>query len=244
MPFARTLALLSLALSAPAAHAQRGLVARSYAEVDTTQDAMLRALIATADSVGLRLALDSVDVGVLNGTQGRSRVRLRLTRTDEGRTAATAATDYGRSLPDERERLNVQWHWLQAAASALFGAGGPDRLLLFSLVALNPAVPVCALSGVELDPARGDRPPVITLQVPAAYPDKAWRENREGAVIVAATVNEAGRVTCAGAVSAMPFGFSDAAVLAVSKWQFTPAIFNGRPKAVTIFLPVRFRTRG
>ena len=242
MPFARLFAFVLLA-AAPAAHAQRGLIARSYAEADTSQAVLIRAFIATADSIGATLALDSVYIGVLHARVGTTSLRVAVGRGAQRRASVLATADFGARMPESGPASYPQLRWVGFALQALFPYPVSHRAETYSLVALDVNVPFCP--NVEAYPRSNgtDRWPVPDSQQEPSYPAAARRQGLEAYVVVQATVDEAGRVTCAGAVSAMPFEFSDSAVLAVSKWTFKPAIVEGRPSAASVRLPVRFRIR-
>ena len=64
-----------------------------------------------------------------------------------------------------------------------------------------------------------------------AFPQMARAAGVEGAVVVEVTVDEAGRVVAARAVSGHPL-LRDAAVQAAREWVFTPTELEGEPVRV------------
>ncbi|HEY3216681.1 MAG TPA: energy transducer TonB [Candidatus Eisenbacteria bacterium] len=81
-------------------------------------------------------------------------------------------------------------------------------------------------------------PEVVTKVMPA-YPEEAMA-GIEGTVQVQALVLEDGTVGDCRIVSSVP-GLDEAAVAAVRRWRFKPAMAKGVPVAVWVAVPVRFR---
>lgn len=71
------------------------------------------------------------------------------------------------------------------------------------------------------------------------YPDIARQSNMEGTVVVQALVGKDGRVKDTKVVKSVPV-LDDAAVAAVKKWVFKPALSNNKPVAVWVAVPVKF----
>ncbi|HEX7037678.1 MAG TPA: energy transducer TonB [Pseudomonadales bacterium] len=81
--------------------------------------------------------------------------------------------------------------------------------------------------------ASGDRPLQLVSGAGAVYPPKARAEGIEGYVVVRYDVDAEGRVQNVRVTAADPPDvFDEAAVQAVSRWRFTPAEENGKPRAV------------
>lgn len=86
---------------------------------------------------------------------------------------------------------------------------------------------------------------VLVKQVKPRYPAMAARMRRQGWVIVQFTVGTDGRVHDASAVASDPnHVFDREAVKAVSRWEFKPALRNGKPMAVTMRRRVVFTLNG
>ncbi|EQD64014.1 secreted protein containing TonB [mine drainage metagenome] len=85
----------------------------------------------------------------------------------------------------------------------------------------------------------------VVRQVPAKYPLQAARNGEQGWVDVAFTVNPDGSVSNAHVTDAEPRRvFDRAAIDAVSRWQFKPALINGRPTAVVVKRRIEFKLSG
>ena len=81
-------------------------------------------------------------------------------------------------------------------------------------------------------------PEAISKSTPE-YPDIARQSNMEGTVVVQALVGKDGRVKDTKVVKSVPV-LDDAAVAAVKKWVFKPALSNNKPVAVWVAVPVKF----
>lgn len=75
------------------------------------------------------------------------------------------------------------------------------------------------------------------------YPELARRAGLEGTVYVKILVDKEGRVRDAILLRDVGGGLGEAAVEAVRKWVYTPAIQNNRPVAVWVSQPVVFSLR-
>ncbi len=86
---------------------------------------------------------------------------------------------------------------------------------------------------------------VLVKQVNPRYPPLAARMRRQGWVEVQFTVTADGDVTDAHVVASDPdHVFDRAAVSAISRWKFKPALRNGKPMAVTMRRRVEFKLSG
>ncbi|MHB1616259.1 MAG: energy transducer TonB [Metallibacterium sp.] len=85
----------------------------------------------------------------------------------------------------------------------------------------------------------------VVRLVPAKYPLQAARNGEQGWVDVAFTVNPDGSVSNAHVTDAEPRRvFDRAAIDAVSRWQFKPALINGKPTAVVVKRRIEFKLSG
>ncbi|MCK9366762.1 MAG: energy transducer TonB [Metallibacterium scheffleri] len=85
----------------------------------------------------------------------------------------------------------------------------------------------------------------VVRMVPAKYPLDAARNGEQGWVDVAFTVNPDGSVSDVRVTNAEPRRvFDRAAIDAVSRWQFKPALINGRPTAVVVKRRIEFKLSG
>lgn len=84
--------------------------------------------------------------------------------------------------------------------------------------------------------------PQAITKVQPRYPVIARESGIEGVVHVQALVGKDGTVKDIKVVKGIPV-LDDAAVAAVEKWVFQPALTNNKPVAVWVAIPVRFRLR-
>lgn len=90
--------------------------------------------------------------------------------------------------------------------------------------------------------ANGASTPVLTHRVEPAYPPDAKRTRRQGWVDVTFTVEPDGSVIGATVADADPkYVFDRAAINAVSRWQFTPGMQDGKPVALPMRQRIEFR---
>ena len=99
------------------------------------------------------------------------------------------------------------------------------------------------LAGIEFDPEPGVTPPEYKFRVEPVYPIIAKNAKIEGEVVLEATINEQGIPLDIIALTDLGYGLEEAAIEALKKTTFYPAIKNGRliPKRVT--LRYRFNLR-
>jgi protein TonB len=82
-------------------------------------------------------------------------------------------------------------------------------------------------------------PPTKTGDVTPVYPAEALRKRVSGVVIIETTIDERGDVAAARVVRSIPL--LDAAALdAVKRWKFSPAMLRGAPACVTMTVSVTF----
>jgi TonB family protein len=94
---------------------------------------------------------------------------------------------------------------------------------------------------VAQEPAANDyeTPPKILKQPKPRYPDQAFQRGTEGIVLVEFEVSEKGDVEGARVLEPVP-GLNAAALEAVRKWRFAPALKDGKPIRTTAQAPVTF----
>ncbi len=86
-----------------------------------------------------------------------------------------------------------------------------------------------------------DRPPHLLRKVEPRYPHSARHRNLTGKVILKFLVDAAGRVRDVSVVEAKPEGFfEEAAIQAVSRWEFQPGVLRGQAVSVWMLLPISF----
>ncbi len=85
--------------------------------------------------------------------------------------------------------------------------------------------------------------PVPVTRVQPEYPELARRAGLEGTVYIKILVDKEGTVRDAILLREVGGGLDEAALEAVKKWVYTPAIQNNRPVAVWVAQPVVFSLR-
>jgi len=90
------------------------------------------------------------------------------------------------------------------------------------------------------DPRALDRPPHLRLPVPPVYPAEMKKVGVAGEVIVDFVVDALGKVHNAYAVQSTQREFENAAVEAVTKWEFDPGQRGGRSVNTHLQVPVGF----
>jgi TonB family protein len=83
-------------------------------------------------------------------------------------------------------------------------------------------------------------PNFLRREVPV-YPFIARRMNKEGRVLLRLTIDEKGKLMNVEVIEAAGFGFTEAALEAVRKSTYRPAIKNGNAVFSLALLPVRFQ---
>jgi TonB family C-terminal domain len=86
--------------------------------------------------------------------------------------------------------------------------------------------------------------PVPILTMAPQYPDVPLRAGLEGMVLVKVLLTKEGKVKKAILVKSDGELFIQPAMDAAMKWVFTPALMNGKPVAVWVSIPFRFRLTG
>lgn len=82
------------------------------------------------------------------------------------------------------------------------------------------------------------------IQKGLVYPPKARELGLEGRVIVRALVNKKGKVSkCVVEFSDNDI-FNEAAITAIKRSKYTPAIQEGKPIACWVSIPIQFKLRG
>lgn len=144
--------------------------------------------------------------------------------------------------------------WRPTACIAMAGAAPA----LFDLVkAALPAdsalrareLPVAAWSEstrtahrVAKDETYVEQLPVVEHRVPPQYPRQARADGIEGTVQIEALIDTDGRVVDMEVRQSIP-ALDQAALAAVKKWTFRPAMADGKPVRVWVAIPVKFTLR-
>ena len=105
--------------------------------------------------------------------------------------------------------------------------------------AAGPAVPAEPAAAAASGPSRGV---AVLERIQPAYPAAALRQRIEGEVIVRVEVSEDGIPSAVSlSRSSGHASLDDAALTAVRRWRFGPAVENGRPVSRTVEIPWVFR---
>jgi periplasmic protein TonB len=89
-----------------------------------------------------------------------------------------------------------------------------------------------------------EKDPVPVVAIAPQYPDVPLRAGLEGNVIVKVLLTKEGKVKKAILVKSDGDLFIQSAIDAAMEWVFTPALMNGKPVAVWVSIPFRFRLTG
>lgn len=82
--------------------------------------------------------------------------------------------------------------------------------------------------------------PILKSEVRIPYPAEARKKNIEGAVIMDILIDEKGKVRSTTLVQGPGYGLNEAALRAISQFEFTPAVVDKKPVAVKIRYSYRF----
>jgi TonB family protein len=120
------------------------------------------------------------------------------------------------------------------------------RALILLLLAFCPPVLGQEVGGNEAtvgeeEPAPVVEPPVLLQFVHAEYPAEAEAQGLEAAVQLLVVVDAEGKVTEIAVQESAGEAFDNAAMTAVSKFEFTPATMDGEPIPVRIGYTYRFK---
>ena len=88
-----------------------------------------------------------------------------------------------------------------------------------------------------------ETPPAPGTRVQPKYPELARKAGIEGTVYIKILVDKQGMVRDAILLRGIGGGLDEAALEAVKKWMYTPAIQNNMPVAVWVAQPINFRLR-
>jgi len=116
-----------------------------------------------------------------------------------------------------------------------------------SLPVTNPAPEPVEIASIpkpvfEIPFGSANAPRFLKKELPQ-YPIMARRLGKEGKVLLRLTIDENGELLDVEVLESAPYGFTEAAVEAVKKSKFLPAIINGRPVLAKALLPITFKLR-
>ena len=99
------------------------------------------------------------------------------------------------------------------------------------------------LGGVDFEPEPGVIEPKIKFLAEKKYPDAAKKAEKEGKVILKATIDEKGVPQDIIALTNLGFGLEEAAIEMLRKSTFRPATKGGEPISLEVEIPVDFRLK-
>ena len=89
-----------------------------------------------------------------------------------------------------------------------------------------------------------DKKPHVLKKGPIPYPESARRNGLTGDVVLRFLLSEKGGLSHLQVIHAdPPEVFNNAALTAIQKWQFSPAVKDGKPVPVWVDLPLQFSLR-
>ena len=98
------------------------------------------------------------------------------------------------------------------------------------------------IGNIEITTEKGIEIPTYKLRVEPKYPDSAKKAEKEGTVILAATIDENGIPKDIVAVTSIGFGLEEAAIEALKKTTFRPATKGGKPISLeNVQIPYEFK---
>ena len=111
-----------------------------------------------------------------------------------------------------------------------------------------PVVPRAQHPLERIPPAPRPGDPLRDPEVPArllksadpSYPEDARRRGVSGFVILEIVIETDGRVSAGRVLKPLPFGLTQAAIDAVGKWRYSPAMDRGRPVRALQQVTVKF----
>jgi len=118
----------------------------------------------------------------------------------------------------------------------------PFRFKLQEKASSAPAVgSMKAKNAPPAEDLKADKYPEVIKQVNPKYPEKATQEGIEGTVWTKMWIDEAGNVVEVKIAKTERAELNEAAIDAGKQWKFKPALIDGKPVAVWITVPFRFK---
>ena len=204
--------------------------------IDQLLDAYRLGKIEPAGSTVLHMKdNEAMDVPAVTG--GPS-IRATLLSSDEkSATYRIALTETGKLLAEPVIRI-------QRGSRGIVGSrDGEPAPYLFLVVEPLPPPPGGSRSATP-GTAGPVSEPKLLKKVNPAYPDEAKQARLEGIVLLECAIDTNGRVKSARAIRSEPMGLTEAAIAAVSQWEFEPARdASGKPLEVLFTVTIRFALR-
>ncbi len=100
------------------------------------------------------------------------------------------------------------------------------------------------MGNIEITAEKGIEIPTYKIRVEPKYPDTAKKAEKEGTVILAATIDEKGIPKDIVPVTSLGFGLEEAAIGALKKTTFRPATKGGKPISLeNVQIPYEFKLK-
>lgn len=125
-------------------------------------------------------------------------------------------------------------------------AGRRSYSMMLNIPNLNSAGGslVMHFSELQQEDKQGDLlAPIATRAVAPGYPLELMRENVQGTVTLSAVIHSDGRVGDVQVVTGVDDRLDDYARNAILRWQFLPALRNGKPVALQAVVKIPFKAR-
>ena len=113
--------------------------------------------------------------------------------------------------------------------------------VVLGLSAMSPGPDPAMWDGQEKPMMKVDTPAAVVKMVQPYYPELAKKAGIEGTVRVQALVNTAGIPEKVEILTTDNEVFNESALLTVKQWRFKAAVVNGKPVAVWVTIPVRYK---
>lgn len=109
------------------------------------------------------------------------------------------------------------------------------------LQAISPVRNEVKFTGTYLPADEVDTPPTVIERSAPDFPSVMAKAHIDGKAIIALLVSTSGQPEQVQVEQATHPLFANAALNAVKRWRFKPALKNGQPVASTFTLPIEFR---
>jgi TonB family protein len=153
---------------------------------------------------------------------------------DKAATLKISLTENGKVLAEPTLRT------IRGERAVVGTRNGPAAPYVFLLIEPLEA-PAFDRAGARKSGAGDIVIPQAIKRVQPAYPEEARKAKLEGVVLLECTVGADGRVKGCRASRREPLGLTDAAIAAVSQWEFEPARDGaGQPIEVMMTITIRF----
>ncbi len=110
--------------------------------------------------------------------------------------------------------------------------------------AQDPGAAPAAETLAPIEVTEGVTPPQLQDKITPRYPEEARLARTEGRVILRAVIDENGNVRDVSVLRSSDPVFDDAAIEAVERWKYAPAVQDGRPVSVYFTVVVEFKLHG